>query len=78
LAVRREAVRLELEDAFTREMLQAAAATKVLERSLKDLDGTSTDAGHSVQGTTRSTKELTREQAIADERTKRATKSLRD
>jgi hypothetical protein len=78
LAVRREAVRLELEDAFTREMLQAAAATKALERSLKDLDGTSTDAGHSVQGTTRSTKELTREQAIADERTKRATKSLRD
>ncbi len=50
MATRREAVRLELEDAgFSTGMTRAAAATAVLNRSLNDLDGTSTDAGDGVR-----------------------------
>lgn len=50
MATRREAVRLELEDAgFSTGMARAAAATAVLNRSLNDLDGTSTDAGDGVR-----------------------------
>jgi hypothetical protein len=48
VAVRREAVRLELEDNFSRQMLQAAAATKTLEGSLRGLDGTAVDTSRSV------------------------------
>ena len=66
MAVRREAVRLELEDAFSREMLAAAAATKLLERNLKSLDGTSIGAGDSLDDAAKSTKDFTREQSAAD------------
>lgn len=78
MAVRREAVRLELEDAFTRDMLAAAAATKLLERNLKSLDGASVDAGDSMDDASKSTKALTLEQAIAEEKTKRLNATLRD
>lgn len=41
MTVRREKVILELEDQLSREMLQAAAATKLLERNLNSLSGSS-------------------------------------
>lgn len=41
MSVRRESVRLELEDHFSTGMAKAAAATTLLERQLKSLDGTS-------------------------------------
>lgn len=40
MAVRREAVRLELEDHFSSGMVKAAAATELLDRKLKGLEGT--------------------------------------
>lgn len=48
MAVRREAVRLELEDHFTRPTLQAAAAAKTLENSLDNLDGTAINVDRSI------------------------------
>jgi hypothetical protein len=52
LAVRRESVLLQLEDDFTSKMLAAATATKALEGSLRDLDGTSVDTSRSMSRTT--------------------------
>ncbi|TQK73360.1 hypothetical protein [Nocardioides sp. SLBN-35] len=51
MAVRREAVRLELEDHFTREVLQAAAATKVLDESLHSLSGSAVRSSRSTSQT---------------------------
>jgi len=53
VAVRRESVRLELDDHFSKGMLAAAAATKTLEGSLKDLDGTAVRTSKSVNRVTR-------------------------
>lgn len=92
MAVRRESVRLELEDAFSRGMLTAAAATKALESALEDLDGTTVDTTRttnentkstdentkSKDRSTRSTKALTLEQAIAAERLARLNRGLRE
>jgi hypothetical protein len=78
VAVRREAVRLELEDAFTKDMLAAAKATKLLERVLHDLDGTAVGSGDSMDKASKSTKTLTLEQAIAQEKAKRLNATLRD
>jgi hypothetical protein len=60
VAVRRESVRLELEDNFSKQMLTAAAATKALEGSLRDLDGTSVGASRSINRTSRDTDSLSR------------------
>ena len=78
MAVRRESVRLSLEDDFTRGMLEAAASTKTLERALKDLDGTTVNLGDSTDSAAQSTREMTREQAIAQERAKRTNAALRE
>ena len=78
MAVRREVVQLALEDRFTKEMLAAAAATKLLERNLKGLDGTAVGAGDSLDDTAKSTRAMTLEQAIADEKAKRLRTTLRD
>jgi hypothetical protein len=54
MAVRRESVRLELEDAgFSTGMAKNAAATALLNRELHDLDGTSSKAGTSVSKASR-------------------------
>lgn len=57
MATRRERVILDLEDNFTGPVLKAAAATKVLDRSINDLSGhavgTSKDLGKSADGTTK-------------------------
>ncbi|UUW97909.1 hypothetical protein [Pimelobacter simplex] len=53
MAVRREAVRLEVEDHFTREMLQAAAAAETLDRSLNSLSGSAVTSARSVNKTQR-------------------------
>ncbi|MBM0125600.1 hypothetical protein, partial [Pimelobacter simplex] len=45
MAVRRESVRLELEDHFSTKMAKAAAATKLLDRELKGLSGRSVEMG---------------------------------
>lgn len=54
MSVRREAVRLELEDHFTREVLQAAAATGVLNKALNNLDGTNVRTSRSTDDVDRS------------------------
>lgn len=51
MAVRREAVRLELEDHFTRGMLQSAAAAEVLDKSLHSLSGSAVQASRSTSQT---------------------------
>lgn len=53
MAVRREAVRLEVEDHFTREMLKAAAAAQTLEKSLDSLSGTAVRSSKSTAQTER-------------------------
>jgi hypothetical protein len=92
LAVRREAVLLELEDHFTRETLAAAAAARTLEGALDDLDGSTVASTRSTkdntkatdgstkarQRSTKSTKALTLEQAVATERTNRLNKAMRE
>jgi hypothetical protein len=50
MVTRRERVVLELEDNFSRGIAQAAVATKAFERSLRDLDGTSTRSRGSMDG----------------------------
>lgn len=61
MGVRREAVRLELQDAgFTSGMARAAAATALLDRELEDLDGTSVDTEKSLGGVKRETNNLVR------------------
>lgn len=49
MAVRKESVKLDLEDNFTRKMLAAAAATKTFEDALDDLDGTSVRSSKSTR-----------------------------
>lgn len=58
MAVRREAVRLELEDAFTRGMLQAAGATELLDQKLRGLSGSAVETDRSLQPVTRDTDRL--------------------
>lgn len=53
MAVRREAVRLEVEDHFTREMLKAAAAAQTLEKSLDSLSGTAVRSSKATSQTER-------------------------
>lgn len=60
MAVRRESVRLELEDNFSRKMLAAAAATNALKDSLGDLDGTSVRTSRSITRTTGDADSLSR------------------
>ncbi|HKY58310.1 MAG TPA: hypothetical protein VJL80_09755 [Aeromicrobium sp.] len=61
MGVRREAVRLELQDAgFTSGVARAAAAAALLERNLDDLDGTSVKTEKSLGGVKRETNNLVR------------------
>ncbi|MEP7738122.1 hypothetical protein ABKW28_10755 [Nocardioides sp. 31GB23] len=92
MATRNERVVLSLEDNFTTPMARAAAATAALNKSLKDVDGTAVDstkstktlgneteaAGKKTEGATKRTKEYTLELALADEKSARLKKSLRD
>jgi hypothetical protein len=78
MATRRERVILELEDRFTAEMAKAAAVTAVLNRGLKDLDGTTVDTGSSTGKTAKQTKAYTLEMALAEEKSTRLRKALRD
>ncbi|MBM7518269.1 hypothetical protein [Nocardioides nitrophenolicus] len=86
MAVRHESVRLELNDAgFSTKMAKNAAATAMLAKELDHLDGTSVDTardtdalGKSVDRTTKSTKEYSLETAVAEERTNRFRKGLRE
>jgi hypothetical protein len=92
MATRRERVILELEDHFTSEMMRPVAAAKLLKSSLKDLDGTTVKAGSSTRGlaketdelgkttgkTAKQTKAYTLEMALAEEKSTRLRKALRD
>lgn len=92
IATRRELVILELEDRLSKRMAQAAATTKTFEKTLRDLDGTNVSAskstkdlgdetaatGDKTKGATKATKEYTLAMAVADEKSARLKKSLRD
>lgn len=53
MAVRRESVRLDLDDHFSTGMARAAAATQLLDKQLHDLDGSSVHLGKSISTTSR-------------------------
>lgn len=92
MATRRERVVLELEDNFSRKMIEAAQSTALLKRELGSLSGTAvrssrgTDevlrstksVGDETEKTTRKTREYTAEMALADEKAARLRKELRD
>ncbi|GHJ59128.1 hypothetical protein NOK12_16460 [Nocardioides sp. OK12] len=92
MGTRRERVVLELEDNFTTGMAKAAAATALLKKNLKDLDGTTTSASRATETlgddtekaskktdlATQRTKEYTLAMAIADEKSRRLRESMRD
>jgi hypothetical protein len=62
MAVRRESVRLELEDHFSSEMARAAAATALLKRELNDLSGTAVrGAGRDLDETAKSASKASKE-----------------
>lgn len=61
MAVRREAVRLDVEGNFARQMLESAAATEVLKRSLKDLSGTSVQSSRASKDLERGLKGAAKE-----------------
>lgn len=79
MATRNERVRLSLEDAgFTAGMAKAAGATALLDRALNDLDGSHVSLSRSAPKATQATKEFTLQTAIAEEKSKRLKKALRD
>lgn len=78
MATRRERVILELQDDLTPGMVRAAAATKLVQRELKGIDGTNVDLTRSSERATKATKEFSLTQAIAEEKAARLRKELRD
>lgn len=75
---RNESVRLSLIDHFTPGVLKAEAAAALLNRRLKDLDGTTLDTSESTEKSTKSAREFGLEQAIAAERASRLRTALRE
>ncbi len=83
---------LDLEDRYSQKLVRAIAATKAMENAVKGLDGTQVDTQSSTEGlgdetedlgksqrkTTKTTKEFTLEMALAEERSARLRKELRD
>lgn len=85
IAVRNESVRLTLDDQFTSGMAKAAAAAALLKKNLDGLDGTTSkttssteELGESTSKTTKKTQEYSLEIAIAEEKSARLRKALRD
>lgn len=85
MATRTERVVLTLDDDYSTKMAKAAAATKLLDKALDDLDGSTVattrstrESTKATQESTKSIKEYTLAQAIADEKAARLRKSLRD
>ncbi len=66
MAVRRESVRLELEDHFSTGMVKAAAATALLDKQLDSLSGSAVQAGGSTRSTSGDIDGLTRSSRDAD------------
>lgn len=77
MVARHERVVLSLEDRFSREIAQAAVATKVFERSLHDLDGTSTRTRSSVTGLERPLSNVDKQSRLADRSINQLTGRLR-
>lgn len=68
---------LSLEDRFSREIAQAAVATKTFERTLRDLDGTSTRTRSSVTGLEKPVANVDRNSRLADRSINQLTGRLR-
>lgn len=77
MVTRYERVVLELEDRFSRPTLQAAAASKTLDKSLNDLDGTSIKAQRSVTGLEKPMVKIDRGGRLADRSINQLTGRLR-
>lgn len=77
MVTRHERVVLSLEDRFSREIAQAAVATKTFERTLRDLDGTSTRTRTSVTGLEKPVANVDKNSRLADRSINQLTGRLR-